>query len=75
MIAATSPTGQPHSFPRTPWQKALADAISSPVELCNVLGLDPALIPGALSAAEGFSLRVPRGFVARMRRHDPRDPL
>ncbi|HEY5806614.1 MAG TPA: EF-P beta-lysylation protein EpmB [Povalibacter sp.] len=75
MIAATSPTGQPHSFPRTPWQKALADAISSPVELCNVLGLDPALIPDALSAAEGFALRVPRGFVARMRRHDPRDPL
>lgn len=33
------------------------------------------MVPGAQAAAAGFALRVPRGFVARMRRHDPRDPL
>jgi EF-P beta-lysylation protein EpmB len=39
------------------------------------LGLDPALIEGAAPAFEQFPLRVPRSFVAKMRRGDPRDPL
>lgn len=76
MIAASSTTGQlNHLLPRTRWQQALADAVSSPAELCEILGLDAALIPDAVQAAGGFALRVPRGFVARMRRGDPRDPL
>ena len=74
MIAATSPTSQLHeASPR--WQQALADAITDPRELCEILDLDSGLIEAAIAAARGFALRVPRGYVARMRRGDPRDPL
>ena len=80
MIAATSPTRQPHAAV-TPigsagrWQQLLADAITDPAELLTVLGLDMALLPAAKQAATLFPLRVPRGFVARMRHGDPDDPL
>jgi EF-P beta-lysylation protein EpmB len=40
-----------------------------------MLGLGPEWLPGAQEAARDFPLRVPRGFVARMRRSDPADPL
>lgn len=46
-----------------------------PAELIELLGLDPALLPAARDAAKSFPLRVPRGFVARMRPNDPDDPL
>jgi EF-P beta-lysylation protein EpmB len=76
MIAATSPASQ---FVPAPWQQALADAITDPAELCSVLGLDPAVAAArddaAESSKEDFPLRVPRGYVARMRHGDPRDPL
>ena len=72
MIAATSPASQ---FVPSPWRQALADAITDPAELCSVLGLDPALAGPAHAAARDFPLRVPRGYVARMRHGDPRDPL
>jgi EF-P beta-lysylation protein EpmB len=72
MIAATSLPGQPEPLH---WQQALADAITDPTELCAVLGLDSALVAPAFAAAHDFPLRVPRGYVARMRRGDPRDPL
>jgi EF-P beta-lysylation protein EpmB len=71
MIAATPLASQ---FGRH-WQSLLAEAISDPAELCETLGLDPALLPPAFAAARTFSLRVPRGYVARMRPGDPRDPL
>lgn len=57
------------------WQQLLADAVTDPHELCTLLDLDPALILPAVSAARDFALRVPRGYVARMRRGDPNDPL
>jgi EF-P beta-lysylation protein EpmB len=75
MIAATSPSIQFDPAPPPTWQQALADAITDPRELCAVLGLDPALGAAALAAARDFPLRVPRGYVARMRHGDPRDPL
>jgi EF-P beta-lysylation protein EpmB len=74
MIAATSLASQ-HESSRERWQHALADAITSPAELCRLLDLDESLIPPGLRAAADFSLRVPRGYVARMRPRDPRDPL
>jgi EF-P beta-lysylation protein EpmB len=58
-----------------PWQTALAQAITDPAELLNLLGLDTAWLPAARAAAALFPLRVPRGYVARMRRGDPDDPL
>jgi EF-P beta-lysylation protein EpmB len=75
MIAATSPSIQFDNAPPLTWQQALADAITDPRELCTVLGLDPALGAAARAAARDFPLRVPRGYVARMRHGDPRDPL
>jgi EF-P beta-lysylation protein EpmB len=79
MIAATSPASQKRMEPTAAlarrWQQVLADAITDPAELLSILQLDPALLPAAKRAAEAFPLRVPRGFAARMRGGDPRDPL
>jgi EF-P beta-lysylation protein EpmB len=41
----------------------------------RLLGLDSALLPAALAAADDFPLKVPRSYVARMRQADPADPL
>jgi len=70
MIPGTIPLRQPPS-----WQRELARAITDPAELIRILELDPALIPPARRAARRFGLRVPRGYVARMRVGDPDDPL
>ncbi len=55
------------------WQRELARAIREPAELLASVGLCEEGL--RLSVGEGFPLRVPRGFVARMRRGDPHDPL
>jgi EF-P beta-lysylation protein EpmB len=57
------------------WQQALAQAITGPAELLQILQLDSALLPAAQAAAKLFPLRVPRGFVARMQPGNPADPL
>ena len=71
MITASLATAQP---PRPDWRQAWREAISDPRELLALLGLDR-LAADLPAAAFGFPLRVPRGFVARMRHGDPRDPL
>jgi EF-P beta-lysylation protein EpmB len=85
MITASTQTRQPAAEsipPRAAWQRELARAISDPRELLQLLGLADdadggAHGPAAQAALAGaqFRLRVPRGFVGRMRRGDPRDPL
>jgi L-lysine 2,3-aminomutase len=56
------------------WRQLYRDAISDPRELLALLGLDA--LAGRLPAdCRGFPLRVPRGFVARMRHGDADDPL
>jgi len=57
------------------WQRELADAIRDPAELCRLLELDADVVPSARTATTDFPLLVPRGFAARMRPRDPRDPL
>lgn len=57
------------------WQRALAEAVGSVGELLDLLELPADLLPAGLAAARDFPLRVPRGFVARMRPRDPADPL
>jgi EF-P beta-lysylation protein EpmB len=59
----------------TAWQRELSHAITRPEALISELGLDPALLAGARAGAGGFSLRVPKGYLARMRRGDAQDPL
>jgi EF-P beta-lysylation protein EpmB len=57
------------------WQQLLADAVTDPRELCSLLDLDPALVLPAVAAARDFVLKVPRSYLARMRKGDPNDPL
>ncbi|MEE4379618.1 MAG: EF-P beta-lysylation protein EpmB [Candidatus Competibacteraceae bacterium] len=49
--------------------------VTDPAELFRLLDLDPALLAAAQTASGLFSLRVPRSYVARMRKRDPNDPL
>lgn len=56
------------------WKNALADAFRQPEELLAALELPPSLIE-RLDPSSQFTLRVPRGFVARMRKGDAEDPL
>lgn len=57
------------------WQSRLARAITDPAELLAAVGLGAEWLSAAQAAARLFPLRVPRGFVARMRPRDPHDPL
>ncbi len=57
------------------WQAALQDVISDPRELWETLGLDPKLFSTIVEKQSTFPLRVPRGFVAKMERGNPKDPL
>ena len=57
------------------WQRALNNAFRDPVELLSAVKLTADRIPGGISISEGFPLRVPRGFVSRMKPGDPNDPL
>jgi EF-P beta-lysylation protein EpmB len=70
MIPTSLPARQPPA-----WQQALQEAVSDPAELLAILGLGPEWLEPARAAARRFPLKVPRGFVGRMRRGDPRDPL
>ena len=56
------------------WRRAFRDAIDDPLVLLRHLDLAhlAARLPGS---DHTFPLRVPRGFVARMRRGDADDPL
>ncbi|MGE0383724.1 MAG: EF-P beta-lysylation protein EpmB [Gammaproteobacteria bacterium] len=58
---------------RRDWRQALREAVTRPEELLEMLGLESSRLgyPGGA----GFRLRVPRGYVARMRHGDPDDPL
>ena len=75
MIPAAPIRLQPeHRLPHPAWQQLWREAIREPRELLAMLGL--AGLPAASDdAAARFPLRVPRGFVARMRHGDPCDPL
>jgi L-lysine 2,3-aminomutase len=57
------------------WQRELQRAVTDPAELLAILRLGPEWLEPARAAAAHFPLRVPRGFVDRMRRGDPLDPL
>ena len=59
----------------TRWQTEMAEAVRDPAELLGLLELDARWLEPARRAATAFPLRVPRGFLARMRKGDPADPL
>jgi len=74
--AAQTPSGaaQTSSVDEADWRRLWRDAVRDPAELLRLLDLD-ALLPRVPADAAGFALRVPRGFVARMRVGDAHDPL
>jgi EF-P beta-lysylation protein EpmB len=74
MIPAAPVSLQPQA-PTRRWQAAWREAVRDPRELLAMLGLDALADRVAPDAARSFPLRVPRGFVARMRHGDPADPL
>lgn len=57
------------------WQTLLANAITDPQELCEILELSSPELDNLLLKNSQFSLRAPRGFVARMEKGNFRDPL
>ena len=67
-------TAAPTRLQPSGWQQAWREAVRDPRELLSLLGLE-GVIAVSEAAAAAFSLRVPRGFVARMRHGDPHDPL
>ncbi len=70
---------QPSPSPAAPspsrWQQLWRDAVRDARELLALLGLDAQALGVSEQAATQFALRVPRGFVARMRHGDAHDPL
>lgn len=72
MITAIGQTTQPDPLPD--WRQSLRDAVTDPRELLALVGL--ANLADRLPVCDaGFALKVPRGFVARMRHGDADDPL
>jgi len=57
------------------WKRLWREAIRDPRELLALLGLEALEARLPRDASAQFPLRVPRGFVARMRPGDPSDPL
>lgn len=57
------------------WQRLWREAVRDPRELLSMLGLEALSSRISDEAAAQFPLRVPRGFVARMRKGDAHDPL
>ncbi|HET7063886.1 MAG TPA: EF-P beta-lysylation protein EpmB [Rudaea sp.] len=70
MITASTPRAQPRR-----WQELWREAVTDPRELLAELDLQAFASTLLPQSDTGFPLRVPRGFVARMRRGDPHDPL
>lgn len=67
-----------HTLPVHPlssWQDQLADLLTDPLELLQLLQLSPAQVGYSEEALKSFPMRVPRVYAARMRVGDPRDPL
>lgn len=57
------------------WQQSLREAYRTPGALLQDLDISPDRVDALPDNALDFPLRVPRGFVRRMRRGDPNDPL
>src|SRR5690348_10812667 len=72
MITASAVSAQPPALPD--WRQSLREAVTDPRELLDLLDLGR--FADKLPPHDaGFALRVPRGFVARMRKGNPHDPL
>lgn len=62
-------------FSKKEWGQQLAESLRSSTELLAALDLQEDDFPDGLSAAKQFPVLVPRSFMERMVKGDPRDPL
>lgn len=60
---------------RPQWQQELAQAVTDPLELVQLLELTDQVSTDDIAARRLFPLRVPKHFVSLMRRGDRNDPL
>jgi EF-P beta-lysylation protein EpmB len=72
MITKTQATARP---PESDWRRQWRDAYTDPRRLLEDLDLATLADRVPETPPDGFALRVPRAFVARMRRGDADDPL
>jgi EF-P beta-lysylation protein EpmB len=57
------------------WQSAMQDAVRDVGELCRLLGLPEQFTEASQAAHRDFPVFAPRGYIGRMRKGDPADPL
>lgn len=57
------------------WQTALADLVTDPKELIDLLELDQSLVAPARQATQLFPLKVPRRFLRLIEKRNLNDPL
>ena len=57
------------------WNSVLADLVTNPDELCDLLALGELDRESIRKSCEGFPLRVPRPYLSRIKVADPQDPL
>jgi len=74
MIPAATASAQPTQLGNGDWRQLMRDCVREPGVLLSMLGLDE-LARRLPADSAGFAMRVPLGFVARMRHGDPLDPL
>jgi L-lysine 2,3-aminomutase len=68
-------TQSPNPLQISAWQRELARAIRDPHELLALAGLSHYRHLAGEALRRQFPLRVPRGYIARMKKGDPNDPL
>ena len=57
------------------WQKELANVVTDPKELLELLAIDPKNYQQHFNARQLFPVRVPRPFIEKMKKGDINDPL
>ncbi|WP_431312575.1 EF-P beta-lysylation protein EpmB [Psychromonas marina] len=57
------------------WQKELANAVKNPVQLLQLLAIEPKTVPLSEAARKSFAMLVPMPFINKMKKGDLSDPL
>lgn len=67
---------QTEKIRQTPmWQKELALCINNIDELLSIIELDASQLEISKTAEKQFSIKIPAGYVYRIKKSDPQDPL